>query len=221
VTCEAVEIAIEMRLHGGGPVAPGVDEHLGGCAACRAFEALARRATTRLAEETSAEAARVDWATLEAEVLRRCARDDRRRFALVAALLAVEGVAMWTFNAGHRRIALAGFAQFAAVVLATVALVSAIRGVRLRVHERAGADLVAYLRGYVRRRLRATRVGALLSALLGVVFVAVRIGQPVSPAEWLGAALMASTLWGTAAYLLLVRRPALQRELDGFDRQGV
>jgi hypothetical protein len=66
-SCEQFEVAIEKRLHGalGEPEQAALEEHLAGCADCRAYQAAARGAEAGMSLRAKAAGAEVDWAKVE------------------------------------------------------------------------------------------------------------------------------------------------------------
>lgn len=127
-------------------------------------------------------------------------------------------MALWTFNAGHRRFAFAGFA-FLTLFLAIVLLVARqLRVGHQRAYARRGQDLAAYLQRYLVGRLWLTYVSAVVSAALGSLYPLARIHRHVGAAEWFGVILMTSMLGAVSLYLLVVRAPALRRELTALAR---
>ncbi len=65
--CEEFEVHIERRMHGalGDAEQSRLEEHLAGCAGCRAYQCAARGAEAGMRARAGAAAAEVDWARIE------------------------------------------------------------------------------------------------------------------------------------------------------------
>ena len=65
--CEEFEVQIEKRLHGalGAAQQASLEEHLAGCASCRAYQGAARGAEAGMRARAGAAAAEADWARVE------------------------------------------------------------------------------------------------------------------------------------------------------------
>ena len=212
--CNDFEVAIEMRLHGA--LARAEEEalavHLATCANCRAFETIAKRTENVMSQQARAQLETLDWETLFSRMRTFIDRSVRTRLASGAiVLVAATSMAMLI---GRHPEQIAWEALIAgAVIFGTVWVVSRVKLGHAARHQQDVGELLFLYRSELEKRLRATRRVAAMPVLIPLFFLAIR-ERLVSPQAWAGFVGMVCMMLGASAYVLLVRRPGIQRELD-------
>jgi len=212
--CEALEIAVEKRLHGalGEPEGAILEEHLADCERCRAYQAGARGAEAGLGSEASAAAAEVDWERLERGIWG-SVRAWPRRFA--GAVLAGgwgELVAWLSAPPGMRSARMLGALPAMAIAVVLVGLVAGYSARRLVALVDQGEMLVTYRAVLAANLQWARRMKWALAALLAFFLYRALAGESVSydPLVYFGG--LSLPLAGLWVYLRHVTVPRAERE---------
>jgi hypothetical protein len=212
--CEDFEVSIEMRLHGAldAPQTASLADHLATCASCRGFEELAKGSENAMNQQTSLHLQTLDWDALWKRTKTFFDTQSRQRLissAVVIVLLAPMMMLMlndvvWStaFLFGSWGAAITWRLWSSRQKLAAVAK-----------YEGDAGELLFFYRRELEDRLRSTRA-ALLVVPLWVALVAFRAGHPfASTQQWIGFVGMGVVSLGGVAYVWLVRRPRIAREL--------
>ena len=215
MSCENYEVEIGMREHGAldAVEAAALDAHLATCAGCRAFAAGSGSIETALKERVAEEAAKVDWARLQREVMAW-----RRNYLLkliLAPLFLLQVPLAFLFATGHlppRELLLAGPPSTVAIFVAYVWLVN--RPFREVTAVVRGSDDL--LRGYV-RELRRRRLRARIFATVHVALTVCSLGIAVVDRDdgMVLYALLCVLVFGAwALYDLMLALPRLKQALE-------
>lgn len=212
--CEDFEVKIEMRLHGAldAPETDDLAAHLATCASCRAFDDLAKGSENAMNQQTNLHLQTLDWDGLWKRTKSFFETQSRQRLvssAVVVLALAPMFMLMMNDVLGSGAFL---FGTWGAAItwrlwssrhkLAAVAK-----------YEGNTGELLFFYRRELEDRLRSTRA-AMLVVPLWVALVALRIAHPLaSTQQWIGFVGMGVVSLGGAAYVWLVRRPRIAREL--------
>jgi hypothetical protein len=221
MSCDDFEVQIEMKLHGALSDEAALDSHLTSCASCRAFEAIARRTEQTMTATVRMETPHVDWQNVRNAISRRLVGDGRRQLATLLVLFFAQSLAMLAFNPEQSWAMIVPRVGLAAAIAASIVVWSThLRRRRMREYETSREDLFFFHRAYLESRLWSTSVGGVSVVPLGAAYLGARIirNTHVSLVEWLAAAMMSFLLLGLSAWLLIVQRRRLMRELAAFKK---
>jgi len=212
--CEDFEVNIEMRLHGAldAPQTDRLVAHLATCVSCRAFEDLAKGSENAMNQQTNLHLQTLDWNGLWKRTKSFFETQSRQRLissavvvgALAPMMMLMMNDVFWSaaFLFGTWAAAITWRLWSSRQKLAAVAK-----------YEGNTGELLFFYRRELEDRLRSTRT-AMLVVPLWVALFAFRIGHPLaSTQQWIGFVGMGVVSLGGAAYVWLVRRPRIAREL--------
>jgi hypothetical protein len=217
------EVQVEMRLHGALDAAgsAALDAHLASCASCRRFEALAKETETTMRTQAAETIGQVDWARVLAgvrEVRAYHASALARMATLWAAFTLALALVAWPHSARQLAWEAAVAAALAVACSEVGPLTAWLRLRRARQAERTPAEMLAFLRSDLDRRIREIRAARALYTALAVavngLFIWIGLSRDVAAGDWLSVALVAGSLASfPAAYYWLFRRVGpLERE---------
>lgn len=212
--CEDFEVKIEMRLHGAlsAPEAAVLASHLATCASCTAFERLAKGSENAMNQHTSLHLQTLDWDALWRRTQTFFATQTRQRalssavvvFAMAPMMILMEDT-VW-----RSTLLLVG----SWIVAITLRMVSSKRKLAaVSKYEGNTGELLVFYRRELEDRLRATRAVLVVLPILAV-FMAVRLTHPLETLQQgIGFAGVVVVSLAGLAYVWLVRRPPIAREL--------
>jgi hypothetical protein len=215
--CEDFEVSIEMRLHGaldaGAPRSGQLDDHLATCASCRAFEALAKGSENAMNQQTNLHLQTLDWDGLWKRT--RTFFDTTSRQHLVSSavvVLALAPMMMLMENDVLGSAALLGISWALAIAWRLWSVRRRLAAVAK--YEGDTGELLFFYRRELEDRLRSSRF-VLFLVPVWAGLVAVRIVHPFETAQqWIGFAGLGVVILGAVAYVWLVRRARVARELS-------
>lgn len=223
MTCAGAELALEQRLGGALPFdgAASLDEHLAGCAACRAYAEVAARSSAALAAAGAEAVAGADWDRIEAS-LRRQRHSAVRRVALdLLTSAVVVPLGLYGLVPPERRAAV--LAPLLAAAAASALWRAAYHGwLARRAAALDGLELVAFHRAELRADLRRSACGRWLAAAAVIALACCALVLGATWRERLAFGALGLVVAGTWVYVLAVRVPRLRRQLEalGPERGG-
>ena len=213
MACEEFEIAIEMRLRGALEDAAALEGHLAGCAACRSYEALAKRTETTMTAAALNGLDRIDWQALEGRI-GRLARSYQLAIwrSVVGLVVVVPLLVVFTMPPESRAFGSVFGACLGVFIVGGTTLKRRrwIRNARAAAHSRE--DLLAFWRTDLDRRIRVSRLAALQIIAAPLFLLPLwHLRDAVRPAFLVTVAVAAFTA-GQGLWLLLWKGPRLRRE---------
>jgi hypothetical protein len=213
--CEDFEVKIEMRLHGAldAPEAADLASHLATCASCTAFERLAKGSENAMNQQTNLHLQTLDWDALWKRTKTFFDTQTRQRalssavvvFAMAPMMMLMEDTVL------HSALLLVG--SWAAAITLRI-LSSKQKLAAVAKYEGNTGELLFSYRRELEDRLRATRRVLLVVPVLAGVF-AFRLTHPFETTrQWMGLAGVLLVSLFAIAYVWLVRRPPIARELQ-------
>ncbi len=212
--CGDYEVEIEMRLHGALEAARAaeLDAHLATCAACRAFEALARDTEARLATQAAVEVRAVDWEALRVRLRASVTREFNQGWRSLLLFFLVEVSAILLIGEGHFP-----DSELVLVLVGILAVVMLARRVserrQLRRVERWPQGFLKHYRARLERNVKYAPT-ILQMVVLGALSLWLTLKDAHSWTERGGAVLYALGFVGLSAHARWVHVPRLKRELD-------
>jgi hypothetical protein len=215
MACDEYEIAIEMRLRGelGAPGAADLDRHLEGCAACRSYEALAKRTETTMTAAALNGLDRIDWQALEGRI-RRLGREYQLAIwrSMLGLVVVLPLIVLFTMPPDVRPMGWVFGAVLGVLIVGSTTLKRR-RWIReAATAARAKEDLLVFWRKDLDRRIRVSRLAA-LEIVAGPLFLLPvwPLRQALPPAFLLTVA-VAAFFVGQGLWWLLWKGPRLRRE---------
>jgi hypothetical protein len=213
--CEDFEVKIEMRLHGALD-APQTDQlvaHLTTCASCRAFEVLAKGSENAMNQQTNLHLQTLDWDGLWKRSKIFFDRQSRQHvISSAVVVVALAPMMMLMENDILRSGALLLFSWVAAIAWRSWSIRQRLAAVAK--YEGDTGELLFFYRRELEDRMRSTR-RVLLLLPVSAVPLAVRLVHPFTTTrQWVGFVGMYVVILGAIAYVWLVRRPRVARELQ-------
>jgi len=213
--CEDFEVGIEMRLHGAldAPQTDSLVAHLATCASCRAFEQLARGSENAMNQQTNLHLQTLDWDVLWKRTKTFFDTQSRQRVlsSAVVVLALAPMMMLMEKNVLYNAVLLGG--SWAAAITWRL-LSSRQKLAAVAKYEGDTGELLFFYRRELEDRLRATRAVLVVLPMLAI-FLAIRLTHPFETMEqWIGFAGVVLVSLGGLAYVWLVRRPPIARELQ-------
>lgn len=213
--CEDFEVNIEMRLHGAldAPAAEHLALHLATCASCRSFEQLARGSENAMNQQTNLHLQTLDWEALWKRTKTFFDTQSRQRvLSSAVVVLALAPMMMLMDNNVLFNALLLGGSWAAAITWRLLS--SRHKLAAIAKYEGDTGELLFFYRRELEDRLRATRAVLVVLPIMAV-FLVVRLTHPFATIQqWIGFAGVVLVSLGGLAYVWLVRRPPIARELQ-------
>lgn len=212
--CERFEIEIGMREHGAldAREEAGLDAHLAGCRACRAFAGASDALTASLRQRAGADVAVVDWSEIQRGIVR--LRRSYRRHLWLAPIFLLQLPLSFLLATGElppTELLATMPIMTVGIYLAYIWLVNRPFREVMMVTRHPGDLLAAYARELRRQRLRARVFAALNTALALACLAMALLGED---GDLLLYGLVCAALFGCwAAHDLAVKLPRLGRAL--------
>ncbi|MDB5213293.1 MAG: hypothetical protein JWO86_1220 [Myxococcaceae bacterium] len=213
--CDEFEVSIEMRLHGAleAPQTSQLADHLATCASCRAFEDLAKGSENAMNQQTNLHLETLDWDALWKRTRTFFEITSRQHIVSSAVVvLALAPMMMLMEDDVVASVALLGTSWVAAIAWRMWSVRQRLAAVAK--YEGDTGELLFFYRRELEDRLHSGRF-VLLLVPLWAALVAFRITHPfTTTSQWIGFAGLGVVILSAVAYVWLVRRPRVARELQ-------